>query len=853
MPTTSHASSSILRYSHLLLAILLIGVFNSCTPKEEKEHGRFIINEIMPSNHTGLMAQDGELYDWIEIKNISNETTNLAEYSLLIEKSADKKDKKGKKKGKKSKDNAKNNDSIAISDSPNGETQEESKDDDGKKVKTKQWQFPSVDVKPGECIIVFASKKENKNDSSELHASFKLPSGGGKLQLLHGDNVISEVSFGEMENDQCYRRIVDNDTIFEACYEPTPGFENNAQGYEQYNTLIEQQRHGPLRMWELHSKGRKDGKAWVEIKNVSDTSVTLKDYFLTTSKKDMKQWAFPEVELKPGAVYVVNSPKDEFKIRTTKAVMLTKDGIFVDGMCGNAAPFGTSVGRVKGKDGFFFFSSPTRGAENTTPHFRHIAKRPEFVTKPGVYSKDQSLKITIDTHGKTVRYTTDGSMPNHNSPVFNDSLEINETTIVRAYCDGDSTTMQSTIATSTYIFTENHHTLTVVNITVDSADLYDKTRGIYVEGPGASKEFPHQGANYWKPMWKKAHVEIFDSIQGLSEDCELAIFGGFSRALPKKSFKIRFRDTQGPNSVTYDLFGNGNPQKHKNFVLRSGSQDVTGVMVRDEFFTSLMKSESPSLLVQAYRPVALYINGDYFGLYYIREKIDKRFVARHLNVKDDNISIIMSGLYCDEGTKKNYNELTAYIRSHDLSKPEYYNHVKEWVDLPSLIDFKLGEIYSSNTDVGNMRMVQDANGEKKWYTVYYDLDATWVANKPSSYYLRAGSNNVERAVNLIISNLLKNSEFRTLFLEHLSTHMHKTFTTQNTTAVFDNIISTIKPEMELNCKRWPQLMSYKKWESRVDDFREKFAYRNKKMLNDLRKELAVTPQEDKKYFSGLGF
>lgn len=853
MRKISLTSTSILKFSQLALVLLLIIAINSCSQKEEKENGKLIINEIMPSNHTGLMAQDGELYDWIEIKNISEETTNLADYSLLIEKSADKKDKKGKKKGKKKKGEAKNNDSIEKSDNQDGENKEDNKDQSGKKVKIKQWQFPSVDVKPGECIVIFASKKDAEDSNNELHASFKLPSGGGKLQLLHGDNVISEVSFGEMENDQCYRRVADNDTIFEACYEPTPGFDNDAQGYEQYNTLIEQQRQGPLRMWELHSKGRKDGKAWVEIKNVSDSSVALQDYCLTTSKKDMSQWSFPHVDLKPGAVYVVNSPKDEFRIRSTKSVMLTKDGKFVDGMCGNAAPFGSSVGRVKCKDGFFYFPSPTRGAENTTEHFRHIAKRPEFVTKPGVYSKDQTLKITIETHGNTVRYTTDGSIPNHNSPVYNDSLEIEKTTVIRAYCDGDSTMMHSTIATSTYIFTENHHTLPVVNITVDSADLYNKTRGIYVEGPGASKEFPHKGANYWKPMWKKAHVEIFDSIQGLSEDCELAIFGGFSRALPKKSFKIRFRDTQGPNSVTYDLFGDGKQQKYKNFVLRSGSQDVTGVMVRDEFFTSLMKPESPSLLVQAYRPVALYINGDYFGLYYIREKIDKRFVARHLNVKDDNISIIMSGLYCDEGTKKNYNELTAYIRSHDLSKPEYYNHVKEWVDLPSLIDFKLGQIYSGNTDVGNMRMVQDANGEKKWYTVFYDLDATWVANKPSSYYLRAGGTSVEHAVNLIISNLLKNKEFRNLFLEHLSRHMHKTFTTQNTTAVFDNLINTIKPEMELNCKRWPGLMSYTRWESRVNDFREKFSYRNKKMLNDLRKELAVTAEEDKKYFSGLGF
>jgi hypothetical protein len=83
--------------------------------------------------------------------------------------------------------------------------------------------------------------------------------------------------------------------------------------------------------------------------------------------------------------------------------------------------------------------------------------------------------------------------------------------------------------------------------------------------------------------------------------------------------------------------------------------------------------------------------------------------------------------------------------------------------------------------------------------------------------------------------------------------MHKTFSTKNATEVFDNLTNSIKNEMVLNCKRWPSLMSYSSWEKHVGAFRERFKDRNKEMLNDIRKELKITPEEEKKYFSDLGF
>ncbi len=397
-----------------------------------------------------------------------------------------------------------------------------------------------------------------------------------------------------------------------------------------------------------------------------------------------------------------------------------------------------------------------------------------------------------------------------------------------------------------------------MNVTIKPSDLFDYHKGIYEAGPGASKTFPHIGANYWKKWWKPVHVEFFDSEGGFSEDCEMAIFGGYSRALAKKSFKIKFSETRGASRLCYDLFGDGRCLKYKNFILRSGSQDIGGVMVRDEFFTSLMRPNSPTMPIQAYRPTALYLNGRYFGLYYIREKIDKRFVARHLNVSSDSISIIMANKYCEEGSPADYHALMAYAKQHNLSEQAHYDYIRSRFDLNSLIDFKLGQIYSSNTDVGNVRYVKsdDAKGDRKWHVVFYDLDATWTAEKSVSFYLNSNSTGMDSYVsiqNKLIDLLLPNQNFRQLFLERLSLHMHKTFTASNATSVFDALIDSIKPEMALNCKRWPRIMTYEQWEHNVAEFRSKFADKGKLMLNGLRKYLSITDEEEKKYFADLGF
>lgn len=825
------------------LLLVLVAMLCSCSNSDVRTYEKaLVINELMASNRTGLLADNGKPEDWIEIKNISSDTIELEGYGIEVVSAGA--------------------DTLISEDAGEAEMETATAPSSKKDWKTKVWTFPSVKIGGGECLVLFAAKgKKSSKTGNGLTAKLKLPKEGGIVRLLApNDSVLSEVEYGQLAPDQALQRLEDGTYV--KTYQQSPGFENTSEGYEASCVRIDSQRHGPLLIWELMSRAHKSTDNWVELKNVSDSAIDLSPYRLSKKMGKNEGWALPEKTLQPGQLITfqlagkrATQGQANFKLGDAETVVLTKNGKFVDGVCAKTTLYRTSIGRASGRKGFFYYSSPSRNVENGSDARRYIAETPMFDLKAGIYDKER-LCLHLANKAQTVHYTLDGSEPTSASPILKDSLVLTRSTVVRTFAEGDSTCLNSGIATATYLLGVSHD-MAVVNIAVNNDDLYDYNSGIYADGPGYSREWPHYGANFWKNWTKKAHVEFFDGKEGFSQDCGLKIFGGFSRFEAKKSFCVKFKSEYGCPELSYDFFGNGETIELQNIVLRSGSQDYNRCMLRDEFFTSLLKAESPTLMTQNYRPVALYINAEYFGLYYIREKIDKHFVARQLKVEGDSIDIIMSKGFREEGSSIPYKQLLKYISNNNMADDECYNYVKQRVDLQGLIDHKLGEIYSGNTDVGNIRYVRstDPHSDGKWHFVFYDLDATWVENKHAEFYLSTGGIAATANVaehNVMISRLLTNKEFRTLFLQRLSHHMHTTFSAPNATAVFDNIVKQIRPEMKRNCERWKQL-SYDGWELNIKSFREKFATKPKVMLDDLRNYLSITEEEDKKYFGDLDF
>lgn len=866
-----------IKYISLLPSLMLAGllILVSCSDSSNVDKGKYIvINELMPSNRTGILNDKGKAADWIELKNTSNDSIDLKGFQLQVERLeldsialAEKEAKKERKKAARA--------AAAADDEAAAEKEAEKEEKVKEQVMT--WSFPAVKIGPGESLVVFASKSK-KDENSEageeapapgrlLSADLKFPKEGGTVRFLTPrGSVIHELKYGAIEPDQSLS--MQPDSTYKASYWQSPGFDNTRKGYEAAMLKMEEQRKSPLLIWEVMSRADKSAENWIELKNVSNGDVQLSDYALSKKLGKKEGWQLPSKVLKPGEIVTIvlsgnkargdlNAP---FKLGDSETIVLSKNGKFVDGVCAKSTIIGGSIGRANGQKGFFFYSTPTKNAENGDGGRRFVAESPEFNYKPGVYKEGSVITLRLKDPSRKVHYTLNGSAPTSDSPLLKDSIVVKENTVVRTFAEGDNENLRSNVATATYLIGVKHD-LPIVNITVNNSDLYDYNTGIYADGPGYSPDFPHHGANFWKDWTKNANVEYFDGKEGLNAACGLKIFGGYSRSDPKKSFRLKFRGKYGDKEIDYDYFGTGRPVGLRDIVLRSGAQDYNRCMIRDEFFTSLLQANSPSLLTLAYRPVALYVNGKYFGLYYLREKFNDHYVARHLDISNDSVNIIFSK-YLENGSRAGYDNIIRYVTTHSMKEKADFEYVDKLVDLQGLIDQKLGEIYAGNHDVGNVRYVQspDPKGDRKWHFVYYDLDASWISDMPSAAFYLAGSGpQAFGAVagdvsvhNTLISRMLQNPQFRELFLERLSYHLANTFSEKNATAVFDNLVARVRNEMKLNCERWPQL-SYEGWEKNIATFRSKFKERPKQMLDDIRNYLKITPEEEKKYFSSLGY
>ncbi|MBK7712059.1 MAG: chitobiase/beta-hexosaminidase C-terminal domain-containing protein [Bacteroidales bacterium] len=107
----------------------------------------------------------------------------------------------------------------------------------------------------------------------------------------------------------------------------------------------------------------------------------------------------------------------------------------------------------------------------------------------------------------SIYYTVDGSEPKIGDLRYSSPINISQNTIIRAR-SFNSEKLSGNITTNTYI--TRRHTLPVVCLSTEPANLWDYNTGIYVLGPNASPDQPNYGANFWEDWERKAHMELYD-------------------------------------------------------------------------------------------------------------------------------------------------------------------------------------------------------------------------------------------------------------------------------------------------------------------------------------------------------
>ncbi len=742
--------------------------------KEIRGNETLIISELLPSNEGNVMFDD-KLYSYIELTNIGEECINLNEYYLT-------------------------NDDKALY----------------------KWRLPEIELGPNTSYLIFTNKLDKDNN-----ASFGLKNKNGKVLLTSKYGIIDQVQYEDLTNGMAYIRE-DNKWLISTNI--SPGYRNDTGGKIEYQKSLDIPKKDLVINEIMSSNGRylaQNGNQfydWIELYNNSDKDILLSDYYLTTDKDDKAMFNLPQVVVHPRQYYILMASGDtslsnsyihtNFKLSASKGLLLYNGDYLVDSLFIPSIPRNNSYGRGN-IFGHYYYTQVTPGYMNDNNGLSDLSYEPVFDKKAGSYNNVSSLEININSSGD-IYYTLDGTNPNNNSLKYDKPIVIDKTTIVKAVAY-ENNKVTSNIVSNTYFINENH-SLPIMSISLPIND------------------FNNIQANTYGKNIVNAHVEFYEKDSSFSMDCGFKLFGGESRTLSKKSFALKFNDNYG-GALHYKVFDNKDIRKFNTLVLRSGSQDQISSMIRDEFISTMLVNYG-TLLAQAAKPIVLYIDGNYWGIYFIREKIDDDFIENNNNIKGTT-NIVNYNYTAEEGSNSDFLKLKSFVVNNDMRDSNNYEYIKTILDVDSFIDYHVCQFIINNTDLHNVRFYNNNlldNGRIK--AILYDTDygLTWDYYVYYLTYLQNPYTLQLQPDTSVIRGLMNNGEFRNRFIERISYYIRNVWTEEHIVNTYNYFYNSIKPEMNRNAHRWGQ--DYNNWERSVE-----------KLKNNALLRIKNVPKYAKAYFS----
>ncbi len=291
-------------------------------------------------------------------------------------------------------------------------------------------------------------------------------------------------------------------------------------------------------------------------------------------------------------------------------------------------------------------------------------------------------------------------------------------------------------------------------------------------------------------------VSFFDGDKGFHAQSTISLHGASTRkSRDKKSLKLTFRGVYG-GDVHYDLFGDGEERYHS-LTLRSGYMD-DNTLLRDSICQSTAVETGAQVLTLRNRYCVVYINGEYWGIYSLREAYSKAYAADRLDSREDEVAIVRSRVrnYFDTDLVAFFN----YLNAHKNWTQREYDALAEKFDLVSLADWLVLETYFYNYDLpGNIRYIR-ANAESRYQYAFFDLDfGLRKTGLDWSYSLAA-----DQQFGLITSNVVKFPAFQELLLQRMACLFSHGLNEATQLRYLDSYAAAIESELEREYERWPK-------------------------------------------------
>ncbi|MBL0258119.1 MAG: CotH kinase family protein [Bacteroidetes bacterium] len=816
--------TSLLRKVSALLFICFLAI-----PFSEAQ---IVINEISPSNITGILNSNGQHDDWIELYNSGGSSVNLSGYGLT---------------------------------------------DDS--LKPFRFTFPSQTIAAGGRILVFASDSNSSVIVNHWEmgvngiGSWKYASGSAGLDtnwrnlsfneapwstgnggigfgdsddgtsVAVGTSVMMRKSFNIPDTSQILKAVLmmDYDDGFVAYLNGVeitranlgvsgtrPNWNdlamssheaNNYQGLPLDSFFID-----PTFLKTVLSNGT--NVLAVETHNVTASSTDLSSipYFFFGMKSSGSTFSAIPSWFHPPSTDFYNA---KFKLsRTGETVHLyNPGGTRIDWKLYPAMGSDNSYGRKPdGSGSWCLFGTPTpNSSNNSSTCYTAYAAIPIFSVTGGFYSSTRTLTLSTSTPGGVIRYTSNGDDPIASDPVYSSAISISSTKTIRAKVFA-SGFLPSPVVTNSYFINESIH-LPVFSITTDSLNLWDYNTGIYVMGPNAETTSPYFGANFWQDWEKPATIEYYDKdkIRIVRFDADISVYGNYSRAKPQKSIEIKLGDKYGTGSVNYPFFTD-KPyiDKMDDIILRNSGTDWNKVHFRDALMERVMKNTWSGYL--GAEPTVMFLNGEFWGVFTIHENHDENWMDYNYGLSKSQVDYLKedgSSITLKEGSDATFWTMYNYATTQTPITQQFYDYMNSVLDLRNYADYFIAQTYYNNGDwigdwTNNIKLWRPNASGSKWRYMLYDTDFGFglqgsvnddrlaIARNPASF-----SHSSE-----MFDAMLKNPTFKKYFINRYADLINTNYLPSNVNAVLHQFQDSMAYDMPAHFAKWGNNMST--WQTNIN-------------------------------------
>ena len=570
---------------------------------------------------------------------------------------------------------------------------------------------------------------------------------------------------------------------------------------------------------------------WVELYNSGASAFDLSGYFLSDKQSNLSKWEIPAGASVPANGYamiyfsgrgVLNGVQihPDFGLTQTKnewIILASPTGTVLDSLkMVKMTQKNHSYGRTtNGSSTWSLFTTPTPNAANSGG-VNYYTPTPVLSVAAGFYTGTQNVTITTTDPLATIYYTLDGTAPTTGSTLYAGPVNIPSTMVLRARCfSSDPSTPASFIETNTY-FINATHTIPVVSVCGNqiTAFLNNSAPGSFSNNfDGAFEYFDMAGA-------------FIDEGEGYYNK-----HGNDSWAYDQRGFDFVMKDEYGRNSVIqHELFDAKNRDEYQRVMFKAAANDnypeENGAHVRDAYVHTISAIGDLRMDERTSAFVAIYVDGAYWGLYDMREKVDDSdFTEYYYNQGKYEMEFIKTwgGTWAEYGDPAmvEWNDLYTYITTNDMAIQANYDYVTSKYNVGSLIDYVVLNSYIVTSDWLNWNTAwwkgNNPDGDKKtWRYALWDNDASFGhyinytgipstspdADPCNPETLAGNTSSDPQGHMTILQSLMVNPEFQQEYITRYADLANGVFSCAQMHQILDSMVVVMTPEMAGQTTRW---------------------------------------------------